>query len=479
MNDVRRRLTIVGAGLAVPAVILATLAWAEWRAWAPVTGDGLRTVAEVVNGAHYTKAADRLRIAFATPDGRLIEASVPVWNLDAHHIGEGVVVAYDPANPRRVRTLDGWNPPYVFPSGMAALFALLAAGFLWRARRWPARLARAARGPSRPMLLAVASVPTGRINAPWGVLWDPAQAPPAPPVYAFRLADEADAPAGLIEVDVVGRVAERGVAVLRTGLGETISPAGKLAPPPRSVRRVLKGALPSCPAPVSTGPLAVPIALPRIEGGLPPLPDDFFAERRKPPSDRRTRTFAGAAAAAAVIAASLIVPDVVEAHRRSCATPPRRAAGAEPAATSGELARMLPGSLPGYHEVADRPMTLGSFPNPPTQLALADADFEFGYAREFIGGTTKAKVEVLQFSSEIGPARYEAQRLATLCTVNHHGLDTRAASGVSATITDEDDSAPVHRLTFIRGRRDYIVNLEGLAVTGDLEVLRLVMATAR
>lgn len=42
-----------------------------------------------------------------------------------------------------------------------------------------------------------------------------------------------------------------------------------------------------------------------------------------------------------------------------------------------------------------------------------------------------------------------------------------------------DDGTDLRRLTFIRGSRDYVVNLEGPAVPGEEDVLRLLLATAR
>ena len=135
MDKTRQPLVIGAAALGLPAVVLGVFAGAQYRVWAGVTEHGVRTTAEVVGGQHFSKAADRVQVAFPTPDGRLVEASIPTWDLARYRAGDTIVVAYDPANPKRARTVSGWSPPYLFPIGIAALLALIAASLVLRAWR--------------------------------------------------------------------------------------------------------------------------------------------------------------------------------------------------------------------------------------------------------------------------------------------------------------------------------------------------------
>ncbi len=106
-----------------------------------------------------------------------------------------------------------------------------------------------------------------------------------------------------------------------------------------------------------------------------------------------------------------------------------------------------------------------------------NAGFTDGYRRTFTSGQVRVKLEVFQFTTELGPVRYEAQRLASLCAIEHQRLRV-PAGGVSGAVI-EGVERPVHRLTFVRGNRDYILNMEGFGVTGEAEVLGRLLGGAR
>lgn len=471
-------LRLVAAMFAVPMVVLLALGVAEHRMWAPLTRDGLRAPAEVV-GASSWRWSDRIRVAFATPEGRLVEASIPVSNLSQYAKGETVEVAYDPGNPRRVRTVENWNAPFAFPVGLAAVFGLLALGVGWRAWRWPRRLHRVAahaRG-GRPMVLASVTVP-GRAPAPWAVLWARDAPPSARPELGFRLGDPGDAPDGAIDVELVAERRRKAVGFARTDAG-VIWPAGKIRPLPRSVRRAVEKAerelaAPAPALPAAAGPPAG-VGLGDVRGDLPPLPPEFFAKARR--KDTPTpKAFIALLPMLLAVTSPFVFSEIVESHRQICPKPPPAAAGAPGALPSDALAASLPTSLTGYALGAEGVRGIGSFANPATVAALVNAGYVSGYERNFVAGATTVKVEAFQFDSELGPVRYEAKRLASQCAFAPRRLG--APAGVSGVVL-QGSERPLHRMTFVRGTRDYVVNMEGFGVTGEAEVLARVLDAAR
>lgn len=464
----------------VPMAIVIALAVAEHQLWGPLVRDGRRAPAEVVAASHW-RSSDRLRVAFATPDGKLVEASVPVGDLTRYALGSTVEVAYDPANPRRVRTVQDWDPPYVIPAAVGACLGLLGLAFAWRAWRWPRRLLQVAERNKvgRPMVLASVTV-QGRAPVPWAVLWDRDAPPSARPVLAFRLADADDAPDGAIDVEVVAERRRKAVGFVRTP-ARVMWPAGKIRPVPRSVRRAVEKAEEAL-AKAEVGPRIEPagaagVAMAEMRGDMPPLPPDFFeASRRKARvSPKVLLVFIPVLFG---MASPLVLSEVVEAHRQICPKPPPPAAGEANALPAGALASSLPTSLPGYTPGEERVRTIASFANPATVTALVGGGFLWGYERNFVAGTTTVKVQVFQFDSDLGPVLYESKRLASQCAFKPRHLALPAGKGVSGVILEAGER-PLHKMTFVRGSRDYIVNMEGFDVSGEADVLARVLETAR
>jgi hypothetical protein len=50
----------------------------------------------------------------------------------------------------------------------------------------------------------------------------------------------------------------------------------------------------------------------------------------------------------------------------------------------------------------------------------------------FERGPIDLTIDVLQFASDVGAGRYDAQRLAFLCSTEHHRLDVPEDTGASA-----------------------------------------------
>jgi hypothetical protein len=477
-------LRLGAAMMLVPMAVLLAVAVAEHRMWAPLTRDGVRAPAEVV-GASSWRWSDRIRVAFATPDGRLVEASIPVGDLSRYAKGATVEVAYDPVNPRRVRTVENWNPPYAVPLGVGAVLALLALGFAWRAWRWPRRLSRIAAQDraGRAMVLASVTV-AGRTPVPWAVLWDRDAPPAARPELAFRLADAEDAPDGAVDVELVAEPRRRAVGFARTAAG-VIWPAGKIRPLPRSVRRAVEKAerdlseaesRPEVVAPAVAGTPAG-AALADLRGDLPPLPPEFF-EAARPRKTASPKVLLAIVPMLLAVTGPFALSEIVESHRQMCPKPPPATAGAPGVLPAEALPSTLPASLAGYTPGSERVRGMASFANPATVAALVNAGYISGYERNFVAGTMTVKVEVFQFDSDLGPVLYESKRLATQCTFQPKRLPVPAGSGVSGVVL-QGPERPIHRMTFVRGDRDYIVNMEGFGVTGEAEVLARVLDAAR
>lgn len=473
--------------LLLPAIVVAAYAVAQYRAMAPLLRHGVRAPAEVVGGSVW-KFSERIRVAFATPDGRLVEASIPVDNLRLYAKEATVEVAYDPDNPRRVRTVEHWNPPYGLELGLAACFALISAALAWRAWRWPRRLrrvaTRAGAGAGRPMVLASVTVP-GRAPVPWGVLWDADAPPDARPVLAFRLADADDGPDGAVDVAAFAERRRKAAGFVRTPAG-VIWPAGKIRPLPRSVRRAVERAERALAdrdpetagrTAAPSGPPAAGTVLPDLRGDLPPLPPELFEKAQDKPAVPPKLLLA---LVPMMLAASgpFVIPELVESHRHICVQPPPAAAGDPGILDAGALASTLPTSLAGYTKGAERARDIASFANPSTVAALVNAGYVTGYERNFVAGAITAKVEVFQFDSDLGPVRYESRRLATQCAFDPGPLRVPGGTGVSGVVLQTAER-PLHRMTFVRGSRDYIVNMEGFDVTGEVDVLARLLDTAR
>ncbi|HVL05142.1 MAG TPA: DUF3592 domain-containing protein [Acidimicrobiales bacterium] len=471
-------LRLAAALFLLPTVVLAALAIAQHRMYAPLLRDGLRAPAEVVGGSIW-KFSDRVRVAFATPDGRLVEASIPINELSRHPMGATVEVAYDPGNPRRVRTVEDWNDPYGLQLGMAAGFALLSLGIAWRGWRWPRRLRRVAAYATtpRPMVLASVTV-SGRAPTHWAVLWDRDAPPSAHPVLAFRLADADDAPEGAVDVDVFAERRRKAAGYARTPDG-VIWPAGKIRPLSRAVRRAVDKAEQDLPDPEDDwlGPAVTPpagAALPDLRGDLPPLPPELFKKVRRNDGWSPKRLI-GLVPLVFVVTGPFVLPEVVESRRQICPKPPPATPGEAGVLPAGALASTLPTTLSGYTTGAERERGIASFANPATAAALVNAGFVGGYERNFVAGALTVKLEVFQFDSDLGPVRYESRRLASQCTFGPDRLPVPA--GVSGAILPAE--RPIHRMTFVRGSRDYIVNMEGFGVSGEAEVLARLLETAR
>lgn len=475
-----RGLRLAAMLMAVPVLILFVLGVAEYRFWAPVARDGMRVPATVVGATVYSKASDRIRVAFPTPDGRLVEASVPVSDVSAYRYGSTVVVAYDPANPKRARTLDGWEPPYVMPFGVASVLALVVAALGWRAWRWPARLRRvAATGASRsPMLVAGVVVP-GRVAVPWAVLWPPGASPAHPPTWACRLADVDDVPAAPAAVEVAGRLRKGAVVVLHSA-GRTIWPAGKLTRPRRAVLRSQRRA--EAPAAVEAEPAAGDLpagaTLPSHAGSLPPLPDELFTPRRRP-RVANAKMLVAVVPMAVVMVGPLLAPDVLEARRHRCPAPPTAGPGDTASVDPGELPQLLPVSLPGYQYGRGGYPELAASGSDQLSLAMIDAGWVSEYTSQFAAGGTSVRTYVDQFATVAGAGRYEAQRMATLCVLNHHALPVPAGSGAVGQSFTTPDAGSFARYSFIRASRDYTLIVEGARATDQVAALASLLATAR
>ena len=475
--DGLRKLAVI---FLLPVAVVVALAVAEHRMWAPLPRDGVRAPAEVV-GASSWKASDRIRVAFATPDGRLVEASIPVGDLYRYEVGSTVEVAYDPDNPRRVRTVEDWSPPYVIPLIIAGMFGLLALGFGWRAWRWPRRLQRVAAQTKgrRPMVMATVTVP-GRAPAAWAVLWDRDAPESAPPALAFRLADVEEAPEGAVDVDLVAERRRKALGFVRTPAGP-LWPAGKIRRPPRAVLRAVDKAeralaeqeLEPEPAVVARGGAE----LPELRGDLPSLPPEFFKTARRK-EGVSPRMIVAVVPMALALTGPFLLPEIVEAHRQICPKPPPAAAGVPGVLPADALAASLPTTLAGYSLGSERIRGIASFANPATAAALVNAGFVSGYERNFVAGAMTVKVEVFQFDSDLGPVRYESTRLTSQCAFEPKRLSVPAGRGVSGVIL-QGAERPIHRMTFVRGSRDYIINMEGFGVTGEAEVLARVLDAAR
>lgn len=464
----------------LPVAIVLALAVAQHRMWAPLTREGVRAPAEVVDVSSWT-ASDRIRVAFATPHGHLIEASIPVGDVYRYQVGSTVDVAYDPDNPRRVRTVEDWSPPYAVALFIAGTFSVLALGFGWRAWRWPRRLRRVAEQTKdrRPMVMASVTV-HGRAPAAWAVLWDRDAPGSAPPALAFRLADAEDAPEGAVDVELVAERRRKALGFVQSPAGP-IWPAGKIRRPPTAVRRAVDNAERALAAGEATSEPAVlaraGVQLPEVRGDLPPLPPDFFKSARRKNGVSPKMVIAVIPMVLA-LTGPFILPEVVEAHRQICPKPPPAAAGAPGILPADVLASSLPTALAGYTLGFERVRGIASFANPATVVALVNAGFVSGYERIFVAGAMTAKVEVFQFDSELGPLRYESTRLTSQCAGEPRRLSLPAGSGVSGVIL-QGAERPIHRMTFVRGTRDYIINMEGFGVTGEAEVLARVLDAAR
>lgn len=482
MTGLRRQargLRVIAVLFLLPVGVILALAVAEHRMWAPLAREGVRAPAEVV-GASSWKASDRIRVAFATPDGRLVEASIPVDDLSRYAMGSTVEVAYDRDNPRRVRTVEGWSAPYLFPVLIAVGLGLLALGFGWRAWRWPRRLQRVAEETrdSRPMVMAAVTVP-GRAPVAWAVLWDRDVPESARPVLAFRLAEMEEAPEGAIDVDLVAEQRRKALGFVRTPAGP-IWPAGKILRPPRAVRRAVDKAERALEEREAEDEPAVvtraAVELPEVRGDLPPLPPDFFKKARRKDGVSPKMALAVIPMVLAMTGPFLL-PEVVEAHRQICPKPPPAAPGGPGSLPADALAASLPASLAGYTLGSERVRGIASFANPATAVALVNAGFVSGYERNFVAGTQTVKVEVFQFDSDLGPVRYESTRLTSQCAFEPKRLSVPASSGVSGVIL-QGAERPIHRMTFVRGSRDYIINMEGFGVTGEADVLGRVLDAA-
>ena len=219
-------------------------------------------------------------------------------------------------------------------------------------------------------------------------------------------------------------------------------------------------------------------ALPELRGDLPPLPPELFAKaRQRRPST--ARTLVPIVVASLLITALPVVPEVISARHTVCAVPPASASGDPGQKTADELAAMLPAALTGYAATSANETGIGWFSYPATTVALVNAGFRAGFEREFVFGDVIVTMTVLQFDTVFGPSRYESRRLAELCAFPHRALATPTASGVSGTISEPRDALPTHRLSFIRGSRNYLITFVGKSVTSQLDVLRQVQATAR
>jgi hypothetical protein len=107
---------------------------------------------------------------------------------------------------------------------------------------------------------------------------------------------------------------------------------------------------------------------------------------------------------------------------------------------------------------------------------VVDAGYVSGYQRIFVSGATTVKAEVFQFDSELGPLRYEAQRLASQCAFGPKRLPV---SGGMSGILVPGVERPLHRITFVRGSRDYIINVEGYDLSGVVGITAGMLRSAQ
>lgn len=213
--------------------------------------------------------------------------------------------------------------------------------------------------------------------------------PPERPALAFRLA-EADPAPEAAEVDVVGDLRRRKVAVVETACG-ILWPAGKLISPYRTVLRALPRRTDAASEPAAP-PEPPPVLLPvPTMGGLPPLPRASSTRRGDRSRSRSAR------------------------RPHSCpsqSSSPCRSSSR----TSSSPAQQLrcPGDL-------GTGGSLASQRGVPVRLPAA-----------FERGPIDLTIDVLQFASDVGAGRYDAQRLAFLCSTEHHRLDVPEDTGASA-----------------------------------------------
>ncbi|WNV77209.1 DUF3592 domain-containing protein [Geodermatophilus sp. DSM 44513] len=117
-----RRLALVLAAVAAAAAVLALVTWARVADLRDL--DRLvRTSAEVVEVDDRRRGPDDLVVRFAT-DRDTRQATVP-WSGSAR-AGDPVEVAYSPADPGRVRTVEGWSPWYQTWAVYAVVLAIAA-----------------------------------------------------------------------------------------------------------------------------------------------------------------------------------------------------------------------------------------------------------------------------------------------------------------------------------------------------------------
>jgi len=101
----------------------------------------------------------------------------------------------------------------------------------------------------------------------------------------------------------------------------------------------------------------------------------------------------------------------------------------------------------------------------------------YGFERTFQTGATTVKLEVFQFPTDLGTSRYEAQRLASLCTIPHHHLAVPPGGEVIGTVNVQNHDA-TRRITFLHGSRDFVINVTGPAWSGESTLLQRMQATA-
>ncbi|MEW6154777.1 MAG: DUF3592 domain-containing protein [Actinomycetota bacterium] len=459
------------AGLMIaPALVVTVMGLSQWQAMAELDRNGVVAPAEVV-GASSWQVSDRVRVAFATEEGRLVEASLPVDDLEDHWRGATVLVRYDPQNPSRARPLEGWNPEYRVLFLIAATLLVIGAAFVVQAWRWPRRLLRVAAspGPRQSMLLTGAMVP-GQVPSPWAVLSSAGAAR-----HAFRLADNGDLPTGPVEVRVIGDVRRLGIVVVDTP-DRRIWPASRLRRPP-------KRTLPAHPLPLP-GPVpgASEDAVPewRQRGDIPALPPDLAErlrqkERTCRPSPAR---FLVLLPVSVMVAAPALVPAAVEARRHICVAPPSTVGTADQAVVP-ELA--LPDFLPqvaGFAPVPAELLGLGAYDDPVGPVLLEDAGFLYGAQRVFVGDGSQVAVQVLQFSSERGPLHFEALRMTTWCVERPRAVAVPAGSGARGSVVSTEGGPDRTRFAFVRGSRGYLVHITGVSPYLHHDIVRSALATA-
>ncbi|MEA2703649.1 MAG: hypothetical protein QOD63_1594, partial [Actinomycetota bacterium] len=231
----RRPWLISAALVALPVVFSVVMGLYQDHRWEPLLSTGVRWPAEVVDTTSYARATGYLRVAFALPDGRLVEASVPVSNPNAHPVGSTEVVVYDHLDPGRVRMLYGWAPPYTLRPPFLAIFGFLSLWFLWHAWRWPRRLWSLANGPECRRMAALIVDGPRRGPTPWALLFEQEALPGSRPRLAVPVADGAGLERGPTEVGVRGRPSRQGIVVLR-GPNGLIWSVGRVRRPSRALR---------------------------------------------------------------------------------------------------------------------------------------------------------------------------------------------------------------------------------------------------